>query len=562
MKKLLLISMFIFHYQSSGMESDKPTNQNTGSFHELKEARTKKRNVENSASSSALEQSHSTNTVSNPAETVMATSASSEAVSEDAKKEIEALNKRIKQLSPISRKSPVSKFDENASFGEVVAWLTANQSKLLSKEAKILADATVERLQDCLKQKKIADEIFEKNPNAEHLEERIQQLETAAEKIKMSVNKIITLENSYLRAVKIASKNLAQSRENLLKSPSPSPRPKSATPTPVPETRATTPTNTRRFNTVEDRLLYAIERGLLKDILSIIIDQRIQINNMQDDLSNRSPLHVSSIHGRTTITYVLLEHGAAVDVKDRHHMTPLMYAIKYNHPETAYMLIYHGNANVNLGNGELPLDAVLHKIQFLYNDDPSIEAWLMLERLIRERNGMTREEMLQQVTFSPSPTPSSSSSLSSPQSRSTSTTPFSPVEIIDQPRIPVAVRPVAAASSSAICHLPEAVDESKRHTNHHSCCITSMSSSGACSCAAPSQSSSSRQQAERLLTIDRAAASEFKMVARNRPAPASARAQFAANSIVDQRIDNLAALLAELTIIDAKAECKQNSKRG
>lgn len=291
------------------------------------------------------------------------------------------------------------------------------------------------------------------------------------------------------------------------------------------------------------------------------------INN-RDGIWRRTPLHFACAEGYTKIVEYLLNHKAEANIKDAFANTPLTLAIENNHPEIALMLVLSSNANLNYElYGHTPLDSVERILTRLeIQDTPNeelIKTWMCLYNELIARGGVRarcRSAQTPSLSPSPSPTPCSFSALTSPQSRSRSTTPFSPVEIIDQPRVQIAVRPVAAPSS-ALCNLPETIDEYKQHTNQHSCCIMSMSSSGACLYAAPAQSSSRREQTERLLTIDRTAASEFKMVANNRPAPSSARAQITPNENNDRQVDILAAILAKLALDEVKAELKQNNKR-
>ena len=134
-----------------------------------------------------------------------------------------------------------------------------------------------------------------------------------------------------------------------------------------------------------------MQRGRLTEVLDLISKDN-KLVNMRDDLGGRTPLHAAAINGQSIITYILLEHGAAVDAKDKYDHTALMYALKYGHPKTAIMLIYSGNANVNLSNGsEMPLDVVLHNINHLQDKDTSaakndaMADWHYLEKLIRER---------------------------------------------------------------------------------------------------------------------------------------------------------------------------------
>jgi ankyrin repeat protein len=334
-----------------------------------------------------------------------------------------------------------------------------------------------------------------------------------------------------------AKRNLEQSRDMLLRTPSPSPR---ISRTPSPATIAT-PTlrrivTPRLFATEIAKLNYAIQKGNLEQVQKIITNNP-SIINTPDEISNgRTPLHIAALYGQIKIMLELLQHGAKIDAgdthqetplhlatmqgqtsaiyvliealrsqikqtlqasqeeqlsdeeltmkiermvqkivnaKDKYHDTPLYYAIKFNQPAAAIMLIHNGNANVNLSrSGQLtPLDLVLRKIEELEKtsgSEKTIKVWTYLRDLIQERNGMTREELLQQtltppITAGTSPSISASPTpLSSTRSISTSASsmlaPISPAAITSQSEampisarmLPVATMTMASGDRSGI----------------------------------------------------------------------------------------------------------------
>ena len=94
-------------------------------------------------------------------------------------------------------------------------------------------------------------------------------------------------------------------------------------------------------------------------------------------LSGSTPLHIAAQCGYQTLTQVLVENGADIDIQSVTNSTPLMMAIQSNRQSTAKVLIEHGASlkKRNIDNLS-PLEiALIHKkldvalmIQYLSSD--------------------------------------------------------------------------------------------------------------------------------------------------------------------------------------------------
>ena len=105
------------------------------------------------------------------------------------------------------------------------------------------------------------------------------------------------------------------------------------------------------------------------------------------DEHNMTPLHLAARQGQINIAKLLLERGADVNAQAEHGLTPLYLAAYNGHPKTAALLLERG-ADVNARNayGETPLHAAIvqghsQTVELLLASDADVNA--------RTNNGRT-----------------------------------------------------------------------------------------------------------------------------------------------------------------------------
>lgn len=119
--------------------------------------------------------------------------------------------------------------------------------------------------------------------------------------------------------------------------------------------------NARIFGLNRD-LFQATEAGRSRDVVALIekgadlhfqkgMDLQIHIND------ENSLLHIAAWNGHTDVAKVLIEHGAAVDARNRRQQTPLFFAVYKGYREIIdNLLANHADLNALDDQGDPPLE--------------------------------------------------------------------------------------------------------------------------------------------------------------------------------------------------------------
>ena len=71
---------------------------------------------------------------------------------------------------------------------------------------------------------------------------------------------------------------------------------------------------------------------------------------------NYTPLHTSSLNGRTSVVELLIDHGADIEAKARIGFTPLHYVAQEGHLATARLLVTRGaRTDAAKSSGGMPI---------------------------------------------------------------------------------------------------------------------------------------------------------------------------------------------------------------
>ncbi|KAK3611879.1 hypothetical protein CHS0354_021315 [Potamilus streckersoni] len=77
------------------------------------------------------------------------------------------------------------------------------------------------------------------------------------------------------------------------------------------------------------------------------IEQGCDVNAM---FEGRYPIHYAADYGQTEVIRCLIDHGAQIDVKDKHGITPILAAVWEGHTESVKLLLEKGAKK----NGKAP----------------------------------------------------------------------------------------------------------------------------------------------------------------------------------------------------------------
>lgn len=72
--------------------------------------------------------------------------------------------------------------------------------------------------------------------------------------------------------------------------------------------------------------LHLAARNGHEDFVKLLLDNGANVNSISSTGSRVTPLHEAAFDGHVDVAKLLINHDAAVDAKDRHNFTPLMYA--------------------------------------------------------------------------------------------------------------------------------------------------------------------------------------------------------------------------------------------
>jgi len=100
-----------------------------------------------------------------------------------------------------------------------------------------------------------------------------------------------------------------------------------------------------------DSLFYAVAAGDLAEVKRLVVGCGVDPNVREDDYG-ATPLHVAAEYGYSEIVEVLLEHGAAPNIREKYGDTPLHYAATFGNSKVVEVLLEHGadpNARNNYG---------------------------------------------------------------------------------------------------------------------------------------------------------------------------------------------------------------------
>ena len=105
----------------------------------------------------------------------------------------------------------------------------------------------------------------------------------------------------------------------------------------------------------EGRLFSAAASGDLDEVKRLVVGCGVDPNVKEDDYG-ATPLHVAAEYGYSEIVEVLLEHGAAPNIREKYGDTPLHYAAMFGNSKVVEVLLEHGadpNARNNFGRTPL-----------------------------------------------------------------------------------------------------------------------------------------------------------------------------------------------------------------
>jgi len=100
-----------------------------------------------------------------------------------------------------------------------------------------------------------------------------------------------------------------------------------------------------------DSLFDAVAAGDLAEVKRLVVGCGVDPNVREDDYG-ATPLHVAAEYGYSEIVEVLLEHGAAPNIREKYGDTPLHYAATFGNSKVVEVLLEHGadpNARNNYG---------------------------------------------------------------------------------------------------------------------------------------------------------------------------------------------------------------------
>ena len=136
-----------------------------------------------------------------------------------------------------------------------------------------------------------------------------------------------------------------------------------------------------RYNSVQLSLFVAVSRGDLKSVEYLIDKYEYDINKALIVASDRTPLHLACLCGRTEVARWLIERGADINAKDGYGWTPLHCATCRKHIEIVEHLLDRGADTGIRGSedGRTPLDIAIDHDE----DDPKREQLIELFRRYR-----------------------------------------------------------------------------------------------------------------------------------------------------------------------------------
>jgi len=104
-----------------------------------------------------------------------------------------------------------------------------------------------------------------------------------------------------------------------------------------------------------DSLFYAVAAGDLAEVKRLVVDCGVDPNVREDDYG-ATPLHAAAEYGYSEIVEVLLEHGAAPNIREKYGDTPLHYAAMFGNSKVVEVLLEHGaDPNIRDKQGATPL---------------------------------------------------------------------------------------------------------------------------------------------------------------------------------------------------------------
>jgi len=104
-----------------------------------------------------------------------------------------------------------------------------------------------------------------------------------------------------------------------------------------------------------DSLFYAVAAGDLAEVKRLVVDCGVDPNVREDDYG-ATPLHAAAEYGYSEIVEVLLEHGAAPNIREKYGDTPLHYAAMFGNSKVVEVLLEHGaDPNIRDKYGATPL---------------------------------------------------------------------------------------------------------------------------------------------------------------------------------------------------------------
>jgi len=100
---------------------------------------------------------------------------------------------------------------------------------------------------------------------------------------------------------------------------------------------------------------YAVVTGDLAEVKRLVVGCGVDPNVREDDYG-ATPLHVAAEYGYSEIVEVLLEHGAAPNIREKYGDTPLHYAAMFGNSKVVEVLLEHGaDPNARDDYGATPL---------------------------------------------------------------------------------------------------------------------------------------------------------------------------------------------------------------